>query len=156
MLRMSKLQEYVFVLWGDGFDETTATIFVTELRKAGLRVKVVGLTRQQTSGAYGLALVPDYTLEEALSLTAQTRCLVIPCPLRIAKRLKNDPRLGHFICQIQSHQARFVIGQLNGADPRELGLYSLSLDDVTVYPEGDGLAAFARQIADSLSMRTQT
>jgi len=152
---MSKLQKYVFVLWGDGFDETTATIFVTELRKAGLRVKVVGLTRQQTSGAYGLALVPDYTLEEALPLTAQTRCLIIPCPLRIARRLKNDPRLGHFICQIQSHRTRFVIGQLNGADPRDLGLYSLSLDDVTVYPEGDGLAAFAREIAASLSMPTQ-
>ena len=57
---MSKPDNYIFVLWADKFEEVTATVFITELRKAGLRAKLVGLTRQQTSGAYGLALAPDF------------------------------------------------------------------------------------------------
>ncbi len=148
---MSRLNDYIFVLWANKFEEATAAIFVTELRKAGLRVKVVGLTGRQTGGAYGLALSPDFTLEQALPLAANTSCLIIPCPLQIAKRLKNDPRLPDFIGQVRSNKAQFVIGQLNGADPLDLGLFSLSPDELTVYPASDDLLEFARQMASSLS-----
>ncbi len=63
---MPRTQDYVFVLWGDRFEEVAATIFVAELRQAGLRVKVVSLTRRRVNGGHGLALLPDLTLEEAL------------------------------------------------------------------------------------------
>jgi putative intracellular protease/amidase len=148
---MSRPHDYIFVLWADKFEEATAAIFVTELRKVGLLVKVVGLTYQQTGGAYGLALAPDFTLEQALPLAANTSCLIIPCSLRIAKRLKNDPRLRDFIDQLRSNKAKFVIGQLNGADSLDLELFSLSLDDVTVYPASEELLEFARQMASLLS-----
>ncbi len=67
-----------FVLWADRFDETLAALFVAELRKAGLRVKLVSLVGQPSSGAYGLTLVPDLTLEQALPMAHQASCVVIP------------------------------------------------------------------------------
>ena len=70
---MTKPVQYVFVLWGKGFYEASATIFVTELRRAGLRVKVVGLTQRRTSGAFGLALVPDVTLDQILLAASHAR-----------------------------------------------------------------------------------
>ncbi len=42
--KMSDYQNYVFVLWGEQFDELAAVVFVTELRDIGLCVKIVGLT----------------------------------------------------------------------------------------------------------------
>ena len=89
---MPKRQGDIFVLWGHRFDEATATILITELRKAGLRVKVVGLTRQLASGSYGLALVHDLTLEQALPLAHQTCCLIIPSKMPGIKRLEKNPR----------------------------------------------------------------
>ena len=43
---MTISDSHIFVLWGNGFDEAMTAIFVTELRRAGLRVKVVGLTQR--------------------------------------------------------------------------------------------------------------
>ena len=45
---MTSADGVVFVLWGSQFDEAPATIFITEFRNAGLRVKVVGLHGQHT------------------------------------------------------------------------------------------------------------
>jgi hypothetical protein len=147
---MPKSRDYVFVLWGDKFEEATATIFVTELRKAGLRVKVVGLTAQRTSGVHGLALVPDLTLDQALPLAAEAICLIIPYTSRGIKRLKNDPRLRKFFSRARTNRAKIVIGQLNGIDIAEVGLFP-STNNLLIYPDSEGLVGFARELAGMLS-----
>ena len=38
---MSRTRNYMFVLWADRFDESAATVFVTEFRIAGLCTKLV-------------------------------------------------------------------------------------------------------------------
>jgi putative intracellular protease/amidase len=145
---MPKADEYIFVLWGSGFDEATATIFVTELRRAGLRVKVVGLTRRRSGGAYGLVLEPDLTLEQALPLAASATCLVIPYSSSGNQRLANDPRLSEFFDQAQANQARFVIGPMDEAD---LSLLPADIDKVVVDLDGEDLIRVARGIARLLS-----
>ena len=40
---MSRTRSYMFVLWADRFDESAATVFVTEFRIAGLHTKLVSL-----------------------------------------------------------------------------------------------------------------
>ena len=65
---MSRTRHYMFVLWADRFDESAATVFVTEFRIAGLRTKLVSLVSHASAGAYGLALAPDLTLDQALAL----------------------------------------------------------------------------------------
>ena len=142
---MPRYSDYVFVLWGEEFEEAVAAIFVTELREAGLRVKLVGLTPPYIRGAHGLVLVPDLTLDQALPLAARTICLVIPHTSPGLKRLKNDPRLRKFFEAASAHQTRFVIGAGNGA---ELGLGAP--DRVMVYPEREDIVEFARTLAGSL------
>ncbi len=147
---MPKFRDYVFVFWGDKFEEVAATIFVTQLREVGLRVKIVGLTPQQINGSYGLALVPDLTLDQALPLAANAICLVIPYRARGIKRLKNDPRLREFFYQTHSNHAKFVIGQLDEVDIAYLGQFPIATDDVIVYPDIEYLVEFARELAASL------
>ncbi|MCB9078360.1 MAG: DJ-1/PfpI family protein [Anaerolineaceae bacterium] len=145
---------YIFVLWGNHFEEATATIFVTELREAGLRVKVVGLTPQRISGSHGLALVPDLTLDQALSLAIKVICLVIPHTSSGLNRFKNDPRLRHLFSQAFENQAKFVISQLNETDLPNLNMFPGSLaDQIIAYPVNKPeMVGFARELANSLLM----
>ena len=146
--RMSQPGKYVFVFWGDQFEEVPATIFVTELRRVGLRVKVVGLTPQRISGAHGLALLPDLTLDQALPLSTQAVCLIIPQVSGGIQNLKNDPRLQRFFELAHQNQARFVVGSLAGVDVVELKLFPLLVvDNIMVYPEGEDMLGFARELA---------
>jgi len=148
---MLKLANYNFVLWIDNCDEIAATVFTVEFRQAGSRMKVISLTRRQTCGASGLALVPDLTLERALPLADRASCVIIPCPLRVAQSLKNHPRLQEFFSLARSNQAKVVIGPLTGSDLDDLNLFSLSREDVIVYPGSEDLVQFAREFAGSLA-----
>ncbi len=148
---MLNFRDYVFVLWADQFEEATATIFVTELREAGLRVKVVGLTLQQISGSHGLALVPDLSLDQALPLATSAMAVIIPCASRGIKRLKNDPRLHSFFYQAYSNQAKFVLDPLNETDLLQVGLFPVSADKMIAYPGNEDLVEFVRSLAGSLS-----
>lgn len=145
---------YIFVLWGHNFEEAIATIFVTELRGAGLRVKVVGLTPRRISGSHGLILVPDLTLDQALRLAINAICLIIPHTSQGLKRLKNDPRLRHLFNQSLENQAKFVISQLNETDLADLDLLPVpAASQIVVYPiNKPEVVGFARELANSLLM----
>jgi putative intracellular protease/amidase len=148
---MSKSYDYVFVLWGDEFDEVSATVFVTTLREAGLRVKIVGLSSQRMGGVHGLALIPDLTLDQALPLARKAICLIIPCASHGIRRLKNDPRLRKFCDRAYANKAKFILGQLSDTEIVDLNLFSSSLTDVIIYPESENLVVFARDVAGLLS-----
>ncbi len=148
---MSKIHNYVFVLWGEKFEEDTAAIFVTELRKAGLRVKVVGLSPPHINGAHGLALVPDFTLDQAMSLADRTTCLIVPYKSRGIKRLNNDPRVYRLFARALANQSRFVFGPTKNGDIAESGLLPESAtDNVIIYPERENVVEFARELAGLL------
>ena len=133
---------YVFVLWSDGFDEKVASIFVTELRDAGLLVKMVGLTTQHTSGFHGLVLVPDLTLDQALPLAPSTLCLIIPSISRWSNRLNNDPRVFRSIEQVGQQDA---MSQVDLKWPMLIG------ENIVVYPDDEYIITFARRLARRLS-----
>ena len=147
---MPKSKPYVLILWGDNFEETVAAIFVSQLREAGLRVKVVSVNRQQTCGAHGLALVPDLTLTQAMPLAQQTACVIVPCEFRVMQHLKQDPRLREFFDLARSHQAKVVIGPLHDSHAEDFEPLPLSPETVTIYPAAEDLVEFARQVAGSL------
>jgi len=148
---MFKSRDYVFVLWGDKFEEATATIFVTAFREAGLRVKVIGLTAQRMSGAHGLALVPDLTLDQALPLAANAICVILPYSSLGIKRLRNDPRIAEFFSRANSNNARFVFGQLADTNIEEIGILPANPDNLLAYPDNEDLVEFARNLSGMLS-----
>lgn len=121
---MSKPHQYILILWAVGFDEAAASIFVTELRQAGRQVKVISLTRQQTRGAHGLALVPDLTLSQALPLLSQTSHLIIPADSLHLHRLANDPSLVDFLEQVRGHEISILLQP--GGDGPEAGACDLA------------------------------
>ena len=150
---MTKAEEYVFVLWGKGFDEASATVFVTEFRRVGLLVKVVGLTQRRANGAYGLALVPDITLDQVLPLAGNTICLVVPYTSSGNSRLRNDPRLSKLFEQVNANQATFVIGRLDAVD---LDLFPPTISKIVIDSANEHLITVARDLAHSFSRATTT
>lgn len=142
---------YVFVLWGDKFEEAPAAIFVTQLREAGLRVKVVGLTPKPISGSHGLALGPDLTLDEALPLAAQAICLIVPQTWSGLQSLNHDPRLQQFFEIAAKNQTRFVLGPANEVDLSQLHLFPVSVvEQIMIYPRDEDMVPFSHTLAQLL------
>jgi len=135
----------VFVLWADRFDETLAALFVAEFRKAGLRVKLVSLVSHPSPGAYGVTLLPDLTLEQALPQAGHARCVVIPCGVSGLSRLKNDPRVLAFLTQAQQAGATFVVNEA-GVDDLEGFEWAVSPPEVVVHADGQEMRALVRHI----------
>ena len=151
---MADTKHYVFVLWGEGFDEAVAAILVTELRELGLLVKVIGLIPGQINGARGLALAPDLTLDQALPLASQTVGLIIPAVSRWSESFNNDPRLHQLFEQALSHQAIVVIGHWDDATAANLRLPLLTNDHIIIYPQAADLFKFAHELAKLLPLKT--
>ena len=151
---MSRTNHYVFVLWSHKFEEVPATIFTTQLRNVGLRVKLVGLSYKKMPGMNGLVLDPDLTLEKALPLANKAISIIIPSGLIGIQSLKNDLRLFNFFSQANHNQAQFVIGDLVLPILSKYRLFPPSVNNFNVYPKGENLFAFASQLASSLLSRT--
>ena len=55
----------VLILLADGFEEAEALVPADLLRRAGAQVALVGVTGKVVTGAHGIAVVSDLTVEEA-------------------------------------------------------------------------------------------
>ncbi len=130
------------------FDEVDAAIFITQLREAGLYVKLVGLTSQPTPGGNGLAFVPDIALDKALTLVDRTVCLIIPHNSCGIARLNNDPRVQELFNQLPE-QAYFIIGE---AVERDLCAFlpCSALKNVETYSVDKNIVKFAHNLAKKL------
>ena len=146
---MTQLRNYHFVLWGEGFDEITATIFVTKLRKAGLLVKLVGLNAQHLAGAHGLTLVPDLTLGHAVKLVRQTAAVIMPCTGPELLPFSIDPRLNEFLTQAQLNNACLVIKESPQLETNDLPLPSIMF----YAPAAEALFCFVQNLVEILQAK---
>lgn len=144
-------QATIFVLWSESFDEASAVIFITELRDAGLRVKVVGPTSRPVAGVHGLALVTDLTMEQALPLTKQpVRWVILPCGAVGGQRLSNDPRVRTFLLQAHQHGACFITSPVGAAALARLGGSVFAAMQVRIFPANDELFDYVRRLVAAL------
>lgn len=148
---MAHAQGTVFILWADRFDEAAAAIFVSVLREAGVRVKVVGLSAQRAVGAHGLALVPDMTLEQALPLAGRAVCVVVPADGVSTQAVGQDPRLREFLGSTATHGARFIVGPGNGWLTNGQGLLPRSGVVIEEYSATEDVVAYARGVGGALA-----
>ena len=144
---MTEANDQCFVLWADRFDEAAAVVFVAELRRVGLRVRLVGLPGPSFVGVHGLALTPDVTLDEALALAEQVACIVAPCDAPALDRVANDPRLFELFELAAAQEAPMIAGSEAGA--------ALTAGRVVVYSQGPGFYRQVRRLARQLSRRRQ-
>ena len=84
-------QENTIIMITSGFEEESTVICLKRLRKAGLNVKLVGLTARPVVGAYGLIVRPDCSLGE-LEGQIDPQLMVIPGHEESAEKLLADPR----------------------------------------------------------------
>jgi hypothetical protein len=66
---------------------------LTTLRQAGLAVNLVGLRSRRVSGAHGLVIVPDTSLDRMLRDSAPILALILPGGAGYLARLRVDPRV---------------------------------------------------------------
>jgi hypothetical protein len=136
----------VFVLWGQGFDEIAASIFVGELRRSGIRVKLVGLHSRQITGQHGITLVPDITLEQALYRANRTCCIIIPAPLLALQQFSYDPRLAELLRLTAENQALIVVDAFPTADVQASNRFLPSLHNGLEYPQLEELISFVPDV----------
>lgn len=105
---MTISRRFVLVLWGQGFDEIAASIFVAGLRRLGQRVKLTAFNYQQMAGQHGLTLMPDLPLDQALRAAPQIRCLIVPASLAALQQFSYDPRLAELLGLVTEKQFMLV------------------------------------------------
>ncbi|MEM7129682.1 MAG: hypothetical protein AAF702_25345 [Chloroflexota bacterium] len=155
MLKMTqtvkKKGSITFILWGEHFEEATAAIFVTKLRQAGLCVKLVGLAGQRPIGKNGLALYPDITLGEALTMAEQASCVVLPCDASTLKHIESDPRILDFFQKSRGNDAKFVVSTADSIQNTRLEKLLSYDESPSTYGTTADLLMFADSLATGLS-----
>jgi len=86
------------VLFADGSEELEAVSVINILRRAGVNVTVAGLHGGPLRGSRGTVLVPDATLDEAL--TRQYDMVVLPGGQPGSDNLKADARVLKLVRQM--------------------------------------------------------
>jgi stage V sporulation protein SpoVS len=148
-------RKMVFVLWANHLEETVASVFVTELRRMGLPVKIIGLQRQALVGSFGLAMVPDLTLEQAAPQFCQACCLILPGPIERMNIFSQHPRLCELMAFIAIQGIFVVAASPAGTEQIGNAEYSSSIAPL-IYPIDDGLFSFARNLASRLMSETRS
>lgn len=140
-------QPLTYVVWGKKFDEVPTTIVVAELRRAGIKVQVVGLDSRESSGAHGMILRPDITLSQALSNCHSVSCIVLPCTEARLRWLLADSCFSSFLSTALTNRVLLVISQacMNSAAEEMVSLVTAS--KVIAYPNHDELVQFTRELA---------
>lgn len=152
---MSQTRPFIVVLWGNQFDEAVAAIFVTQLRQAGLQVKVVGLHGPTSRGANGLALSADMTLGEAIEQAEDVTCVVIPAEANAMKRAMQDPRVEGFLTKATEHQAQTVASVMALKKSGQIGISNeLQVGNSLRYPDTERLSEFVQEIVDASICRS--
>lgn len=151
MAGFERTSHYTFVLWGEHFDTTAAVIFVSALRQEGVGAKIVGLAGQCAAGMHNLALNADLTLGDALELSAQASCLIVPCNSGVMRRFENDPRLFQFLQRICLPQTRIIMKEANTLEAATLAQLTVLPEQLMIYDASDDLLGFAHHIAQTMS-----
>ncbi|MCL4863782.1 MAG: hypothetical protein KJZ93_30530 [Caldilineaceae bacterium] len=145
----------VLILWGGGFDEATTAIFASELRQAGLPVKVVGVVGRQAAGLHGLRLGADLTLGDALLLAHQAIAVVLPCTAATMRRIDNDPRVCDLLQRACANDAALVVQDAGVVAVSCIRGLTSSGQSIIAYSDADDLGAFVRGLAAAWLSRVE-
>ncbi len=98
----------IILLLADGFDEASVSVTLTVLRQQGLAVKLIALRSKRVSGAHGLIIVPDNSLDQMLKKHSPILALILPQGVGHLSRLQRDPRVSNLIKQSIAEEALLV------------------------------------------------
>ena len=90
----------ICVLLATGFEEIEAITVIDVLRRAELEVTILGVGGEKISGAHGLQVETDQSLEEGVSL--EWDAIVLPGGLPGATNLRDNPQVLELVRSIHS------------------------------------------------------
>ncbi len=96
----------IMILLAPGFEETAVVYCLEHLREAGLPVSLVGLSAGILKGSHGLAVRPDYTLDQLLPENGP-RGGIVPGGPACVSALLTDPRV-HRLLDMTMQNSGFV------------------------------------------------
>ncbi len=118
------MKKQAIMILAEGFEDVEAIASIDVLTRAGIEVKVVGLTPGPVRAAYGTTILPDLTINDVKGLSD---AIVFPGGRRNAQALAAHPRVAelarqHFqagklvaaICAAPSHVLGEAAGLLKG------------------------------------------
>lgn len=135
------------ILWVSYFDELVAVSFASEFRQMGMRVISVALNPDSEYQKGEFVSPPRYNLQEALQISSEVDCLVIPASPAALAQFEQDPLLWRLIADLRQRGARIVIGKAEGQIDRTIARLLPPHPQLIAYPAGEKLLLFARWVA---------
>ncbi|HRQ40113.1 MAG TPA: DJ-1/PfpI family protein [Chloroflexota bacterium] len=96
----------IVILLAPGFEETAVVYCMEHMREAGLPVSLVGLSAGILKGLHGLAVRPDYSLDQ-LSPETVHQGVIMPGGPACVSALLTDPRV-HRLLDVTIQNSGFV------------------------------------------------
>lgn len=137
----------IYILWSGQLDAVIATVFATELRRAGLATQLIGMYAKPIRSEFGVVLTPDLSLDESLTASDAVACLIVPGRWRDLQALLYDPRLLDLMARIHQQDGLVLVGSDPNAALKNHGDLGLLF-----YPRDGALLPFAQDLAQSLLM----
>lgn len=161
----------IYVFLADGFEETEAMIPVDILRRAGLKVKTVGVTGKTVKGAHGISVVADIEIEDA---NDELELALLPGGIPGADNLRANEKVCRIVTETYNRgktvaaicAAPYILGELGLLKGKEAicypgfekQLYGAKISDKNVVKDGNVITAvgmgaslkFALAIVESL------
>src|SRR5690606_31885023 len=100
------LTNRVLILLATGFEVSSVVFCVSQIREAGLPISLVGLSAGILKGLHGLAIRPDYSLEQ-LPQGGGYAGVIIPGTPQCVAALLADPRVHHLVQKTLEEQGLF-------------------------------------------------
>lgn len=122
--------QHVLIPLAEGCEELEAVTLIDLLRRAEITVTTAALGEHQVTGAHGIALVADTTLDQVLEQTFDM--IVLPGGLPGADYLEQDMRLQQLLKH--HHQCGALLGAVCAAPQVLLSAGLLKQRTITAYP----------------------
>jgi len=143
-------QSRTIIMITSGFEEESTIICLKRLRRAGLNVKLVGLTTHHVVGAHGLTVRPDCSIGD-LEGKNDPQLMVIPGYEESAEKLLADPRF-HRLFQATAANKGYI-GIMRAAETAfgRAGLPDMLSDSHCLRQGKVDTTTFSQSLADKMT-----
>ncbi|MBX3055549.1 MAG: DJ-1/PfpI family protein [Anaerolineae bacterium] len=140
----------IVILLATGFEETAVVYCLDHMREAGLPVSLVGLSAGILKGLHGLAVRPDYSLDQ-LSAEAGCRGVIMPGGPQCVTALLTDPRV-HRLLDATLQQEGFIAAMATAVPLlQQSGVLTSSTSPRFISQENIEINEFTNQLIDFAS-----